>query len=294
MSNNFSKEIEIRCKKMENDLKDSDHWCEVSDSFVHPNNKLSGGKKGHGEARLFISNNKYIGKRLSNKPWKIEFDKNYLTDIKNIVNDQTNFIKEREYRYKEMENAIKEIDNKIIQIKDQNGKNDVNRYYIGAMKDDEENKRKWTNFRKALLPQKTTLVFKEDKDFILVIIKYCFKKSYNTLNGDSFASREYFVYLEEKLGIEIQTARTREFSLRKENGYNWPVDGYHNCNSHKCSGNEKNPCKYNNTVWEFQGSYWHKDKTEKDIEKKNFYEKQGYTMIWMMEDDWNKIKKMKN
>lgn len=270
------------------------HWCEVTDSFVHPNNKLSGGKKGHGEARLYISGSKDIEKILSNKHWKIEYDKNYLRDIKNIVNNKNNFIKQIENRYEKMENIIKEIDNKFIKIHSQNGKDDVVRKYIGPIKDDKENKKKWQNFRKGLLAQKTTLVFKEHKDFILVIIKYCFEKNYNTLNGDSFASREYFDYLQEKEGIEIQTARTREFSLRKENGYNWPVDGYHNCNSHKCSGNEKNPCKYNNNVWEFQGTYWHKDKTEKDIEKKQFYEKQGYTMNWIMEDDWNKIKKMKN
>ena len=31
------------------------HQCEVSDSFVYPNMKLSNGKNGNGESRLFIS-----------------------------------------------------------------------------------------------------------------------------------------------------------------------------------------------------------------------------------------------
>ena len=31
------------------------HHCEVSDSFVHPIMKLSNGKNGNGESRLFLS-----------------------------------------------------------------------------------------------------------------------------------------------------------------------------------------------------------------------------------------------
>ena len=69
------------------------HSCEISDSFVHPNLKLSGGKCGNGESRLFISNNKEYTKQIVSKPWIIQYDKNYKNDILQYLNDNNLFRK---------------------------------------------------------------------------------------------------------------------------------------------------------------------------------------------------------
>ena len=43
------------------------HHCEVSDSFVHPSMKLSNGKNGNGESRLFISGSRNICQEIEKK-----------------------------------------------------------------------------------------------------------------------------------------------------------------------------------------------------------------------------------
>ena len=92
------------------------------------------------------------------------------------------------------------------------------------------------------------------------------------------------------------------------NGYFWPVDGYHNCHLHKCSGDLETPCQYNNNIWEFQGDYFHgntekynKDDTfhgvsyskkqNKDLDKKKFYEEKGYVVNIKWESKWVEDKK---
>mgnify|MGYP001308619122 FL=1 len=82
-----------------------------------------------------------------------------------------------------------------------------------------------------------------------------------------------------------------EHKERKDNGYFWPVDGYHNCEKHKCCGTREKPCIWNNYVFEFQGTYWHKDKKEKDLDKKKFYIKKGYKWFEITEDEWTNRKK---
>ena len=69
------------------------HHCEISDSFVHPNMKLSGGKNGHGEARLFLTNCKDIFEKITKKKKiKILFDKDYINNLESFVSDENNFI----------------------------------------------------------------------------------------------------------------------------------------------------------------------------------------------------------
>ena len=112
------------------------------------------------------------------------------------------------------------------------------------------------------------------------------------------------------LCIEIQHEHNKgEFQLRNpNNGYFWPVDGYHNCHLHKCSGDLETPCQYNNHIWEFQGDYFHgnpekydKDDTfhgityskkhNKDLVKKQFYEENGYNVNIKWESEWVQDKK---
>lgn len=72
------------------------HHCEVSDSFVHPNMKLSNGKNGNGESRLFISCSENISETIQKqKKIKIQFDDNYINNLEPYVYDETNFRKKR-------------------------------------------------------------------------------------------------------------------------------------------------------------------------------------------------------
>jgi hypothetical protein len=126
----------------------------------------------------------------------------------------------------------------------------------------------------------------------------------------SNACCEWLAYLSNTLCIEIQHEHNKgEFQLRNpNNGYFWPVDGYHNCHLHKCSGDLETPCQYNHHIWEFQGDYFHgnplkynKDDTfhgvsyskkhNKDLDKKEFYEKNGYNVNIKWESEWVEEKK---
>ena len=70
------------------------HHCEVSDSFVHLNMKLSNGKNGNGESRLFVSCSKNICKIIKKeKKIKIQYDDNYIYNLEPYVSDETNFRK---------------------------------------------------------------------------------------------------------------------------------------------------------------------------------------------------------
>ena len=109
------------------------HHCEISDSFVHPDLKLSNGKNGNGESRLFISNNKNYAKRVVKKTWLVNFDENYINDINDFLEDDLNFRKEKLHggkrKIKTLEN-IKKINGEKIHVQLQNGSKDVNRNYV--------------------------------------------------------------------------------------------------------------------------------------------------------------------
>ena len=59
----------------------------------------------------------------------------------------------------------------------------------------------------------------------------------------------------------------------------------------ECCGTKELPCKWNNTVFEFQGDWWHRNKHEKDEEKKQKYESYGYKVHVIWEHEFIEIKK---
>jgi len=126
----------------------------------------------------------------------------------------------------------------------------------------------------------------------------------------SNACIEWLNYLSNKYSIEIQHEYNKgEFQLRNpKNGYYIPVDGYHNCTIHRCSGDSNNPCQFNNHIWEFYGDYYHGNplkynkndkfhnisysiKHDKDLYKKKFYEDNGYIVNIKWENEWINDKK---
>lgn len=267
------------------------HHCEISDSFVHPNNKLSNGKNGHGEARLYLSASETILQTLSSKPWKVNFDSNYIDDISDFMKDTNKFIKPHDHLSETIKN-IKLIDNKVINLKPQQGNTDCRRNYVGPI-NDKPNKDNWKYFRNSLAPIKTTLEFYDSNGTIIVkVIHNKNVKKYNKPPGCSFISLDWLSYMEKKHNIEIQHAMNGgEHKERKDNGYFAGVDGYHECGKHKCDGTKENPCQWNKTVFEFQGDYWHRNKQIKDKEKKEAYEKKGYKVYVIWEHEFIQIKK---
>jgi len=281
------------------------HQCEASDSFVHPFMKLSNGKDGNGEGRLFISSSKNIfNKIVDKKKIKILFDSEYIQKLEQFVSQETHFKQPVSDRCKKWKEYIKLINGKTILIESQNGNKDINRNYIGQTphrkktknktNDERVNIRNWDIFRKSIVPTKTTFVFDFDHTDLTLTVFY--NKNihiYNKPSGCSFISIDFFDQFSLLNNIEIQHAMNgTEHKERKENGYFWPVDGYHNCNIHKCCGTLDNPCFWNNYVFEFQGTYWHKDKKNMDLEKKCFYIKRGYNWFEINENEWNNRKKV--
>jgi hypothetical protein len=266
--------------------------------------KLSNGKNGNGESRLFISNSRDICKKIEEyKKVKIQFDSNYINDLEQFVSIETNFRKDNSNRVEKWKTGISEIDGIIIMIETQNGSDDINRNYIGQTphrrkenKTGEEitNIKNWDNLRKCLVPTVTTLQFFDNGTELIVCISYNKEvHKYNKPSGCSFISIEFFKKFSKANNIEIQHAMNGvEHKERKENGYFWPVDGYHNCEKHKCCGTQEKPCIWNNYVFEFQGTYWHRDKHQKDLAKKNFYINKGYNWFEISEKEWNCRKKI--
>ena len=285
-------------------LENKIHQCEVSDSFVHPNMKLSNGKNGNGESRLFISCSEKIFETVKEKKKiNIIFEPNYNNKLVSFVLEDANFRKKNRDRVKEWEKNIKDIHGEKIMIESQNGGEDVRRNYIGQTphrrkenKTTEEkyNIKKWDTFRKSLVPTKTTLEFIIGKDELILHVLYNEEvHKYNKPSGCSFISMEFFKNFSITNDIEIQHAMNGgEHKERKENGYFWPVDGYHNCEKHKCCGTQYKPCFWHKYVFEFQGTYWHKDKKYKDLEKKEFYIKKGYKWFEITENEYINKKKL--
>ncbi len=280
------------------------HYCEVSDSFVNPIMKLSNGKNGNGESRLFISNSKDICKKIEDyKKIKIQFESTYINDLEQFVSIDTNFRKDISNRVENWKNYISKIDGIIIMIETQNGSDDINRNYIGQTphrrkenKTGEEitNINNWDNLRKCLVPTVTTLQFFDNGTELIVRVSYNKEvHKYNKPSGCSFVSIEFFDKFSKINNIEIQHAMNGvEHKERKPNGYFWPVDGYHNCENHKCCGTRETPCIWNKYVFEFQGTYWHRDKQQKDLDKKKFYINKGYKWFEISENEWNCRKRL--
>ena len=280
------------------------HQCEVSDSLVSPCMKLSGGKKGNGEGRLYISGSGEIGKQISDKKnVKMIYDPNYVNSLLTFVSKDANFRNKYDDRVENWKKSIKDTDGEKIMIETQNGNEDVRRNYIGQTphrrkknktEDEKENLRKWDTFRKSLVPTKTTLEFSIVENELIVCVLYNEEHhKYNKPSGCSFVSLDFLRDFCRINNIEIQHAMNGgEHKVRKENGYFWPVDGYHDCEKHKCCGTRDKPCFWDKYVFEFQGDYWHKDKKDKDLAKKEFYIEKGYKWFEITESEYTNKKKL--
>ena len=181
------------------------HSCEISDSFVKPKMKLSNGRNGNGEARLFISNSREItNKIIKSKKMRIKFDENYISQLQTFVEDQANFRETEPNRPKEWIEYIKETDNAIIIISQQNGDEDINRNYIGQephrrkknkTQPEYENIKKWDRFRACVVPTLTTLQFYENMIDNNLSVYVTYNKNvhkYNKPSGCSFISLDFF------------------------------------------------------------------------------------------------------
>jgi hypothetical protein len=243
------------------------------------------------------------------KPWLINYPINYKNEIEEFLDNDENFSKSCDNRKTIVYNAIDICNKKLIKISSQNGKKDVIRYYIGPNKINKENINLYDTFRCSVIPKLYSLkIIEKEEYFECNIIK---NEIINKKQKKSNSCIEWLNYLSNILCIEIQHEDNKgEFKLRNpNNGYFWPVDGYHNCSLHNCSGNLENPCRYNNNIWEFQGDYFHgnplkynKDDTfhgiyyltkhKKDLDKKHFYEEKGYTVNIKWESEWIEDKKI--
>lgn len=286
------------------------HSFAIPDCVVSPQLKLANGKNGHGERRMYTGDNNQINKHICTKPWQINYNDGYKEEIKEFLQDDTNFARKCENRLDMVYQAIDSCQNNTLVIVSQNGTKDVTRYYIGPDKTNKANVSLYDTFRLTLIPKIYSIELVEQEScFICTIVKNDFiekKKSKKSSN----ASTQYLNYTAKKLCIEIQHENNKgEFQLRNpSNGYFWPVDGYHNCSLHECSGNAENPCEFNNHIWEFQGDYFHGNpakystsdtfhgtnyskKHDKDNEKKKFYQENGYTVNIKWESEWVQDKK---
>jgi hypothetical protein len=282
------------------------HHCEVSDSFVHPNMKLSDGKNGNGESRLFISCSEKICEGIEEKKQiKIQFGDDYISKLEPYVSTDSYFRKNVPKRVEEWKQNIQDISEQKIQIEIQNGDEDVRRNYIGQTphrrkenktKEEKDNITKWDTLRKSLVPTKTTLEFIVcNGELILRVLYNEEHHKYNKPSGCSFIQIEFLNNFGSANNIEIQHAMNGgEHKERKQNGYFWPVDGYHDCEKHKCCGTHDKPCFWHKYVFEFQGDYWHKDKKYKDLAKKNFYIEKGYKWFEITEKEYTNRKKIIN
>jgi len=284
----------------------------IPDCFVSPYLKLSNGKNGHGERRLYTGDSYKNNEHICKKPWLIKYPCNYKNDIESILNDDSNFSKKCDNRKEIVNDNIDKCSNKLIYVVPQNGTEDVKRYYIGPDKSDRENIKLYDALRLTLIPKIYSLRLIESEDYFechIIKNEDILKKPKNKKTSN--VCKEWLTYLSNTYSIEIQHQDNKgEFQLRNpKNGYFWPVDGYHNCEIHRCQGDAKNPCKYNNHVWEFQGDYFHGNpskynlddtfhgvsylkKHNKDLDKKKFYEEKGYIVNIKWESEWVEEKKL--
>ena len=284
----------------------------ISDSYVKQILKLSNGKNGHGERRLYTGDSNSNNEHICTKPWLINYPSNYKQEIEPLLDDDEKFSKPCNDRKSIVYNAIDICDKKLISISIQNGREDVRRYYVGPNLTNKENIKLYDTVRLSVFPKLYSLKLIEKEEYFecnIIKNEIIDKKQKNKKTSN--ACVEWLNYLSNTFCIEIQHEHNKgEFQLRNpNNGYFWPVDGYHNCNLHKCSGNLENPCQYNNYIWEFQGDYFHgnplkynKDDTfhgisylkkhNKDLDKKKFYEEKGYNVNIKWESEWVKDKKI--
>ena len=115
--------------------------------------KLSNGKNGHGERRLYTGDNNNTNENICKKPWLINYSSNYKNEIEEELDSDENFSKSCDDRKTIVYNAIDSCDKKLINISTQNGNKDVKRYYIGPNKNNKENIKLYDTFRCSVIPK---------------------------------------------------------------------------------------------------------------------------------------------
>lgn len=299
-----------KAEENKNVLRPFEKIMAISDSFVVSTLKLAGGKNGHGEKRLYMGIINNINEHICAKPWLLNYPDNYKDEIADILSNDGHFSKECANRKDIVYKSIDTCNNKFLHLSPQNGTEDVRRGYIGPGTND-ENIKLYDTFRCTVIPKLYSLkLIEKEEYFECNIIKNESIDKKQMHSKASNASVEWLTHLSNTLCIEIQHEHNKgEFQLRNPiNGYFWPVDGYHNCRLHKCSGGLENPCQYNNNIWEFQGDYFHGNplkydqtdtfhgvsylkKHSKDLDKQKFYEDNGFVVNIKWESEWIENKK---
>ena len=110
----------------------------IPDCFVSSYLKLSNGKNGHGERRLYTGDNNNNNEHICTKPWLINYPSNYKNEIESLLDDDEKFSKSCNDRKSIVYNAIDKCYKQLLYISPQNGREDVRRYYIGPDKNNKE------------------------------------------------------------------------------------------------------------------------------------------------------------
>ena len=101
----------------------------IPDCFVNQILKLSNGKNGHGERRLYTGDNNNNNEHICKKLWLINYPGNYKKEIEELLDNDETFSKSCDNRKSVVYNAI------------------VRRYYIGPNKNNKENIKLYDTFR---------------------------------------------------------------------------------------------------------------------------------------------------
>lgn len=234
----------------------------ISDSFVHPQRKMSKsvGKIGHGERRLYIGNDQKIALHMATKNWNVDF---------------SSFSEKRE--------------NIKITLVPQNGKRDTRRFYLGVKGTSKENIQHYDTLRKSVIPQRTCLVVTEKEDHFYAMVMDAEMMKETKYSGYSKVAIRWLEHEAKTRGITIRHAENGgEFCIRTTKGYKQPVDGcceetrtifefygdYYHGNPNKFKADDL----YHGTPYS--------QKWEKDEKKRKAFEDLGYTVVIMWESDW--------
>lgn len=240
----------------------------VSDSFVHPLRKMAKavGQVGHGERRLYVGNDKDTCDLLATKPWLFDFS-----------------------QFSEPRDPIQVV------LCQQNGSEDVRRFYLGVKGTEKSNIQAFDDVRKSVIPQGTCFLVEEDGDVFRAQVTNAESVERKPGSpGYSKVALRWLTYEAARQNITIRHAENGgEFSIRTKKGYKWPVDGF---------------CEATKTVYEFHGDYFHGNpkrfaptdlyhgvpyakKWEKDELKRRTLEEMGFTVVIMWESDWIQTEK---
>ena len=187
----------------------------IPDCFVSPYLKLSNGKNGHGERRLYTGDSNSNNEHICTKPWLMNYPSNYKNEIESLLDDDEKFSKSSTERKSIVYNAIDSCDKQLITISPQNGTEDVRRYYIGPNKNSKENVKLYDTVRVTVIPKLYSLrLIEHEEYFECNIIKNDIIEKTQKNKKTSNACVEFLTYLSNTLCIEIQHEHNKgEFQL---------------------------------------------------------------------------------